>query len=253
MEGLMLEILEDQGYEQAAHLYDLFDRKQNVPFFCHYAGQVNTVLDVGAGTGRVAFPMAEAGTHVVCIEPSPGMRTQLESKLAKRPELSELVTIVPDAAATFKLARTYPLAILSGSFDHFLNMQERLASLYNIAQHLQPGGLLVFDVFLGLMQSSPLSPAGYVQYEGREYRRMVGSQALDNGQIQVTLLFEVYEEGRLIQSIEQQSWTSTVTYEEIHRILVETGFKVKGEFADYEFTPYYPEAALLVVEAICEK
>lgn len=38
------------------------------------------VLDVGAGTGRVAIPLAEHGCHVVAVEPSTAMLAQLRAK-----------------------------------------------------------------------------------------------------------------------------------------------------------------------------
>lgn len=38
------------------------------------------VLDVGAGTGRVAIPLSTRGCQVVAIEPSPGMLEQLRRK-----------------------------------------------------------------------------------------------------------------------------------------------------------------------------
>ena len=38
------------------------------------------VLDVGAGTGRVAIPLSARGCQVVAIEPSPGMLEQLRQK-----------------------------------------------------------------------------------------------------------------------------------------------------------------------------
>ena len=38
------------------------------------------VLDVGAGTGRVAIPLARRGCHVVAVEPARGMLAQLREK-----------------------------------------------------------------------------------------------------------------------------------------------------------------------------
>ena len=49
------------GYEKSAHLYDLFDQKENVAFFGRYATPGEEILDVGAGTGRITIPLAERG------------------------------------------------------------------------------------------------------------------------------------------------------------------------------------------------
>ncbi|GIV97147.1 MAG: SAM-dependent methyltransferase [Herpetosiphonaceae bacterium] len=40
------------------------------------------VLDVGAGTGRYALPLARAGAHVIAVEPSAGMRAYIERDAA---------------------------------------------------------------------------------------------------------------------------------------------------------------------------
>ena len=43
----------DTGYEKCAHLYDLFDTKENLKFFFHYASEAGEIFDIGAGTGRI--------------------------------------------------------------------------------------------------------------------------------------------------------------------------------------------------------
>ncbi len=136
------------GYERSARFYDLFDHKENIPFFLDHARTAGEVLDVGAGTGRIAIPLAREGLSVTCIEPSPAMRAEFEQKLQQEPGLRERITIRAGSAADFACSTRFPLCILSGTFDHFLNDQERTASLQNIARHLGPRGRLIFDVFL---------------------------------------------------------------------------------------------------------
>lgn len=148
-----------EGYEKSAHLYDLFDDKDNIGLFLKYAAGVAEVMDIGAGTGRIAIPLARAGSVVTCVEPSPAMRREFELKLAAEPEIAARVKMVAGTCAGFDLGRTFPLAVLSGCFDHFLDDGERLASLGNVARHLEKGGRLILDSFLGLMGDSPLKPA----------------------------------------------------------------------------------------------
>lgn len=45
----------DSGYEKCAHLYDLFDKKENIEFFLHYDLEAGEILDIGAGTGVSPF------------------------------------------------------------------------------------------------------------------------------------------------------------------------------------------------------
>ncbi|MCK4410057.1 MAG: class I SAM-dependent methyltransferase, partial [Candidatus Eisenbacteria sp.] len=147
------------GYERSARFYDLFDDRRNIEFFSSCVRSAREVLDVGAGTGRIAVSLATKGARVWCVEPSPAMRAELEQKLDGEPALRERVTVLAGTARTFALDRTFEVCVLSGTFDHFVDRAERLASLTNIAKHLEPGGVLVFDVFLGLMSGSEMKPA----------------------------------------------------------------------------------------------
>lgn len=47
---------QDRGYEKCAHLYHLFDAKENIEFFFHYASEAGQILDIGAGTGCIVIP-----------------------------------------------------------------------------------------------------------------------------------------------------------------------------------------------------
>jgi SAM-dependent methyltransferase len=240
----------DRGYELSAQFYDLFDLKQNINFFYFYASQAGEILDIGAGTGRIAIPLAELGCRMVCVEPSEAMREQLEQKVAQQPvTVQERILIEPADAASFKLGRTYPLAILSGSFRHFLNDEERLLALKNIAAHLKPGGSLVFDISLGMMQDQPLSPAGVVNLPDGEIRRRVATKVLPEGTLQVTLVFETYRNDKMVERIVQGSIQGIVNREGIRNLLAQAGFEVIEEYADYDFRPYEEGEPLLMVEA----
>jgi SAM-dependent methyltransferase len=244
---------EHAGYEKSAHLYDLFDRKENVEFFSRYASQAGEILDVGAGTGRIAVPLARQGIRVTCVEPSPAMRCEFEKKLRAEPALLERITLIAGDARSFNLGRTFPAAFLSGCFDHLLDDGERRAALANVGRHLVTGGLLVFDVFLGLMQDAPLSPAGEVRIGEREIRRLVGGQVLPGRRKETVLVFETYERGALVERIiEERSLVGLTDRESIHRLLTASGFAVRQEWASYDREPFCAGDALLIVEAVRE-
>lgn len=69
-----------QGYEKSAHLYDLFDNKDNINFFKRYSKKVDNILDVGAGTRRIAIPLAKEGKVVYCVEPSNSMIKKIRER-----------------------------------------------------------------------------------------------------------------------------------------------------------------------------
>jgi len=178
------------------------------------------------------------------------MRREFEKKLAQRPNLAANIRLIAGNAQSFDAGRTFPAAFLSGSFDHFVDDEERLSSLANIGRHLVPGGVLVFDVFLGLMKDSPLSPAGKASVGEREVRRFVGGKVLPDKKKETTLVFEIYEGGDLLERIEERSVVGITSREEVHHLLTETGFETQREWSSYEFVEFQEGNPLLIVEAM---
>jgi hypothetical protein len=178
------------------------------------------------------------------------MRDAFENKLQKEPNLRERIVLVRVDAQSFALDRTFPVAFLSGSFDHLLDDEERLAAMRNIGRHLAPGRCLIFDVFLGLMEDSPLSPAGVVRAGGRQIRRFVGGQVLQGKRKETQLIFEVYQDGALIERIEERSLVGITSRAAIHRLLKGAGFAVRQEWGSYDWRPFEEGDSLLIIEAV---
>jgi methylation protein MtfA len=237
------------SYAKSAHLYDLFDQKNNIKFFYQYASRVDEVLDIGAGTGRIAIPLAEWGIRLYCVEPSPAMRRVFEKKLATQPKLVNRIQLIAGNAASFSIDRSFPLALLSGCFDHFLSDRERINSLANIGSHLIPGGIFLFDVFLDLMGNRPLSPAREVRLGNRVVHRMVGAETISAVSQRVTLIYEIYEGETVLERIEETGLVGVTDRQNIHRALQETGFEIRQEWGSYDFSAFQKGNSLLIVEA----
>jgi SAM-dependent methyltransferase len=217
------------SYEKSAQFYDLFDHKDNIEFYYHYASQAGEALDIGAGTGRIAIPLAERGVNICCIKPSAAMREEFEKKLIGHTELWEKIQIIPDDAAAFEIERSFPMAFLSVSYDHFVSEEERKASLMNIRRHLLPGGILVFDVFLGLMVGRPLSPAGEATKGSTRIRRFICGRVLTPKKLEVELVYEVYRGGEMVERINEVGVVGITNPQGVNRILEDVGFVVKRE------------------------
>jgi SAM-dependent methyltransferase len=239
------------GYAKVARLYDIFDTKENIDLFLCYAEEGGDILDVGAGTGRIAIPMVERGAAIWCVEPSPAMLDVFRRKLAFiDPEVAARITLIHGDASGFKAGRIFPAAIMSGSFDHLLSDEERLRGLSNIARHLEPGGKLVFDVGLGYMNDSPLKPAGEKTVGETTFRRLVGRKVMPDRKLEYLLVFEIVEDGKVLERIEQKSFAGIVDRAGVHRALAASGFRVTREFGGYGPKPYHEGDAILVVEAV---
>lgn len=239
----------DKGYEKSAKYYDLFDDKQNIDFFVHFAKQYNSILDVGAGTGRIAIPIAQTGVKVVCIEPSKAMRDMFKEKLEDLPHLKDKIIIIEAEAKEFHLPQCYPAAILSGCFDHFLTPKERYQAMNNIYHHLKTKGRIIFDVFLGLMKEKSWVSAGVKEKEGKTIKRLIKTEGMKNNILQVTLLYQVYQNDIKITEDIQHSQAAITTFEEIIDLLSQIGFTITNKWGNYQCTPFVEGDKLLILEA----
>jgi len=93
------------------------------------------------------------------------------------------------------------------------------------------------DVFANLMKTSPLKLAGCYTEENKDYLRYVGSEIQDNDRMEVTLIYEVFEDEKLVKKIEEKSFVGIISKVRILQLLRECNFEVTNVFSSYDFTP----------------
>jgi SAM-dependent methyltransferase len=105
------------------------------------------ILEIGAGTGRNALPLARRGHPVDVVELTPKFAEQIRSEAEK--ESLDMRVIVRDVFATMgDLRRDYQLIVLSEVVPDFRSTQELRSLCELAAQCLAPNGRLVFNIFL---------------------------------------------------------------------------------------------------------
>jgi len=237
------------GYDRSAALYDLFPQEGDLEFYGRYALKTGRAIDVGAGTGRLAIPLARRGVELVCVEPSGHMCGEFRVKLEKAPDAAGRITLIRADAASFRIGRTFPAAFMAGSFDHLLTDRERLAALRNIRRHLEPEGRLTLDSYWGLMTDSPLKHCDEVRDGERIVRRLVGREVRPDRTVRINLVYEIYRDGRLVDRNEQLSRAGIIERGRIHQLLAEAGFRLLAEYRDYDLAPYREGDEMLLIEA----
>lgn len=104
-------------------------------------GRALAVLDLGGGTGGVAVPLAEAGHHVVVVDPSPDALASL-ARRARESGIENRVTALQgdgDQLAASLAGREFDLVCCHGALE-FVDDPE--STLRAIQAALVPGGLL---------------------------------------------------------------------------------------------------------------
>ena len=136
------------AYAHDAPYYDLIHQQDpgDIGLWLSFAGRTDRpVLEVGVGTGRIAFELARAGHEVTGIDPSPAM---LAFARARAEEDALDVTLIEGRITDLTLERDhYGLVIVPADvLLYCADGEDQLATLRTAAAALTFNGLLALDL-----------------------------------------------------------------------------------------------------------
>ena len=147
------------------------------------------ILELGAGTGRLAMHLARRGHDVVAVE----VHSPLADALRRRAAEEVLpVEVVAADALELDLGRGFPLVLAPMQFVQlFLVPDDRLALLARCRAHLAPGGALAAAIVDGVpdgMLGSDADPGDAIpdvrEVDGMVYASVPVSSAVREGVIE---------------------------------------------------------------------
>ncbi len=232
-------------------------RRDDVRFYVAQAGRFGSpVLELGAGTGRVALALAAAGHEVVGVDRVPAMLARAREQIDRLPRASRArVRLVEGDLKTLRLRQRFPLVIAPFNvFMHLYTREDVESALDTVKVHLARGGRLVFDVLLpypGALARDPhrLYRAGRVKRpeDGKRYRYSESFEYDPISQVQLVRMFFEDEDSKRTLSTplaHRQFFPA-----ELEALLHYNGFEIEERLGGFGGEPLAPTSESQVIVA----
>jgi ubiquinone/menaquinone biosynthesis C-methylase UbiE len=215
------------------------------------------ILELACGTGRVLLPLAREGYDVTGVDVSQAMLERARQRITSE-DLVSRVSLIEQDMRNLELDSRFNLVLVAlSSFSHLLTTEDQLATLRRIYKHLNPGGLLLLDLFNPdlerLLDFRGQLILDKVITDPCSGRRLLKSrtETVDLAQqvIDVTYIVdEVDEQGHVQRTLFPFSMRYLFRYE-LELLLRHAGFQLESIYGSYELDEFDDASDRLVAVA----
>ena len=233
----------------------------DVQMYLDLVSDGDRVLEMGAGSGRIAAPLAVSGCRVTAVDSSEAMLATGEARMREA-----CVEVVHNDMRRLSIDAEFDLVVFGlSTFQHVLRRTEQLAALCSARGHLADGGRLVIDWTAPRpddLESSPAvmqlewvreAPTGELvtKLAAQELAldRVCGS-VLDRALAIAWITYQydaVNESGRLRRSLARFPLRVNLTAGEMAGLLSESGLRPIQWFGSWQFDEVGDGDRLIVV------
>ena len=204
----------DQLFEASfgSHLANLTDLTMEIVL--ELSEPSESILDIGAGTGRMSLPLIESNFYVSSLDPSAGMLSQLAKKLPNHPNL-ELIHC-PVAELEMHERHHGALCIFTVS-SYWLDESTLANSLRSIYNALLPNGWLIIDRTLKtsfsdtVFQNEKIQRQAMIEDLGGDLYRFTEQSTISSSnnikQINDSFLIRYWEEDLFLDHVKATSFS----------------------------------------------
>ncbi len=218
-----------------------------------YAGQALKrgcpVLEIGCGTGRIAIPIAMSELHVTGLDNSTAMLALCREKAKQVGVKKKFLSLVQADMRDFNLGEDYPLIIMAyRTFMHCLSLEEQLACLHGVYNHLVPGG----EFFCNVWAAQPASIVRFDTAPNHDRGMPAARIPLPDEEVVLVHLVTVWrddfrqllherhcvqeqdETGAILHEEELSMTRAWTTPREMEHLLARAGFEILAVLGDFE-------------------
>lgn len=231
-----------------ADFYDIVNTQSgDIKFILKYAEQIGEpILELAAGTGRIAIPLLENGFQYIGFDLSEEFVDSANIKISQFGDLGKM--IVRDMR-NFALHQKFKLIFIGfNSLFHLMNENEILSCLKCVRKHLNENGKFIIDIFVP-------NPKFLFRDENKFY--LVGEFKDNNGKTVIVkeknqydpqteinhLTWYAFYEGKTKPEIFDYK-QYMIPPERIQRLLKDAGFIIENIFGDYDKTTFNENSKL---------
>jgi len=243
-----------------AELFDLdiADVDGDLPFYEALAREAGgAVLELGAGTGRVAIALARAGLDVYGIDTAPSMIARAARNAGL--DASQRLHLACADMRDFVIEQQFGLAFAAfGTFHHLLTPEDQLACLRAAERHLRPGGVFACD----------LRPVWFADWEEGEsvpllhdWTRVLprtGETVLKFRAVRADIDRQLQRETHVYDCLSPDGTLRRITNEvelryatpaELEELLREAGLRVEHVYGGFDRAPFDDDSELMITVA----
>lgn len=201
------------------------------------------ILDVGCGTGRVVFHLAQEGHVIHGIDSEYDMLERAKMKLDVFSHVRDKLMFYHGDVLTYQMDKRFKMALLSyNALMHFHTQDEQLALLRRLREWMTPDGLLVIDlpnageVFASQDTNALTLERTFIEPETGHLVMQQATSYLDRTQqlMQVTWIYDEIDEDGVVHRTVAPVVFRYFFYSEISLLLKQTGFRVEAAYGDTE-------------------
>ncbi len=252
-----------ESYERIARYYDLLHTgfTDDLAFLLGAAARSGgRVLELGCGTGRVIFPLTQAGHPVVGLDSSRAMLALARQKAAALAanERDRLQLVQADICAPPLGRRSFDLALAAHNTFMHLTPAEALTSLRAVGGCLTPQGRLILDLanpfdLWQLPTDDAEEPEQVVNdpATGEQVRVSSSSRLVEEAQLlRVTWYFDSWQSGdQLVRRAEVSTDYHFLFPHEMERLIYDAGLVLAELVGDYDQSPFAESSPRMIVIA----